>query len=381
MTAEDGTESFFPRRRTEIVEEETAVPPSFEALERTVRDHLAPEVYDHVAGGAGSEDTKLANREAFRRWQIVPRVLRDVSDRDLSVRLFGREIPAPLLLAPIGTQALYHEEGELASATAAAGVGVPFTLSTAASRSIEAVAERVGDAPRLFQLYWPSDWDVTVSLVERAEAAGYDAIVLTVDSPLPKWRVRNLANRYSGWKEIPKANFESDPVVEARTAPPRDRSAESLSKDASLTWEDLAFLREHTSLPVVLKGILHPDDARNAVDHDVDGIVVSTHGGRQIDGSIASLEALPGVVDAVDGEIPVLFDSGVRSGADAFKAIALGATAVFVGRPYIYGLAIAGERGVSEVVQNIAAELESIVALSGHSSIEEIDRSLLVESA
>lgn len=383
MTVEDGRDSFFPRRRTEIVEDgECAVPPTFEALEQTAMDHLDPHVYDHVAGGAGTEDTKRANREAFRRFRIVPRVLRDVTERDLSIRLFGRKLPTPVLLAPIGTQTLYHEEGELASAAAAAALGVPFTLGTAASKSMEKVANVMDDAPRLFQLYWPSDWDITASLVERAEASGYDAIVLTVDSPLPKWRVRNLTNRYDGWKSIPKANLESDPVAADRVESSEDGPGptERLGKDTSITWEDLTFLREHTSLPIVLKGIVHPDDAKLAVRHDVDGVVVSNHGGRQIDGSIASLEALPAVVDAVDGEIPVLFDSGVRNGADAFKAIALGASAVFLGRPYIYGLAVAGERGVSDVVQNVAAELESIVALSGHTSIDEVDRSLLVDS-
>ena len=293
-----------------------------------------------MSGGAGTGDTILANREAFRRWRIVPRVLRDVSRFDVSVHLFGEALPPPLMLAPIGTQSLYHEDGELANAAAAADLGVPLTVSTAASRSIDAIAERIGDAPRLFQLFWPKDWDVTAILLRRAEAAGCCAIVLTVDSPLPKWRVRNLGNRYTGWKSIPNANVESDPAASTRGG--EDDAAESVSKDRSITWEDLAVLREHTSLPVVLKGILNPDDARMAVEHEVDGIVVSNHGCRQIDGSIASLEALPAVVDAVDGGVPVLLDSGVRSGADAFKAIALGASAVFLGRPYIYGLAVAG---------------------------------------
>lgn len=378
MSGDDDGGSFFPRRYREILTgAEPAVPPSFASLERAAREALPPEVFDHVAGGAGTEDTKRANREAFRRWRILPRVLRDVTDRDLSVELFGERLAAPLALAPIGTQVVYHDEGERASASAAASVGVPFTVSTGSSTSIEEVAEVMGDGPRFFQLYWPEDWDVTASLVERAEAAGYSAIVLTVDSPMAKWRVRNLENRYTGTKEVPRAVIESDPVAAGKEGPLGD--VEGLSKDASLTWEDLSFLREHTDLPVVLKGVLHAEDARLAVEHGVDGLVVSTHGGRQIDGSVAALDALPYVVDAVDGRVPVLFDSGVRTGADAFKAVALGASAVLLGRPYIYGLAVAGERGVSEVVQNVAAELESVLALSGHTSVDDIDRSLLVE--
>lgn len=367
---------FLSQRFAELLAgDDPVVPPSFERLERAARDALDPAVFDHVAGGAGTEDTLAANRAAFRRWRIVPRVLRDVSTIDLRVELFDRDLAAPLLLAPVGSQSLYHEAGELATAAAAASVGIPFTVSTASSRTLESVADQMGDGPRLFQLYWPREEAVAASLVERAEAAGYDAIVLTVDSQLAKWRVRNLENRYTGWTEIPKANLESDPVAGGTSGTRRDGG---LLKDRSLTWDDLPVLRDHTSLPILLKGILHPDDARRAVETPVDGVVVSTHGGRQIDGEIGALAALPDVVDAVDGRLPVLFDSGVRTGADVVKALALGADAAFLGRPYIYGLAVGGEAGVAAVVRNVAAELESVLGLAGHASVATLDRSALV---
>ena len=384
----DTPDSFLARRRAALLAGERAVPLDYERLRERAREHLPRGPYAYAAGGAGTEDTMRANREAFRRYRIVTRVLRDVSERDLRVDLFGREVAAPLVLAPIGSQQIYHEEGELATARAAADLDVPMALSTGASRSIEDVAAANGDGMRLFQLYWPADWEVAASLVERAEAAGYDGIVLTVDSQLPKWRRRNLRNAYSTRDDAPKAIFESDPVVrdraEAAGQPLREYidSATGLGKDTSLTWEDLDALRRWTDLPVVLKGILAPEDARRAAEWGAEGVVVSTHGGRQIDGEVGALAQLPAVVEAVEAvgaDTTVLLDSGIRGGADAFKALALGADAVLLGRPYVFGLTIAGQRGVRETVENYLAELESVVGLSGHAAIDEVDRGALVE--
>lgn len=381
MTASN---SFLDRRLRELRESEPSVPLAYDELERTARDHIPGRHHDYVAGAAGTEGTLGENRDAFHRYRVVTRVLRDVSERDLSVRLFGRELPAPLLLAPIGSQSKYDDEGELATARGAAELGVPFVVGTMSSYTLEAVAEEAGRSPCLFQLYWLQDWDVTASLVRRAERADYEAIIVTVDSQLPKWRQRYLRNIHADARNPPKANLLSDPVAEEKYGGADDlaaavRSDSAFDKETSLTWDALDFLGEQTDLPIVLKGILTPEDAREAVDRGVDGIVVSNHGGRQIDGGLAAMDALPDVLAAVDGRIPVLLDSGIRGGSDVFKAVALGADAVLFGRPYIYGLSIAGQRGVYETVGNCLAELDSVLGLSGRPSIDEVDRSALVE--
>lgn len=351
-----------------------------EELRRRAKEVLDPGAYGYIAGGAGSEDTMRVNEEAFRQWRIVPRMLRDVGERSLGTQLFGSELPAPVALAPIGVQSIAHADAEPAVARAAAGSGVPIVLSTASSRTLEEVAEAMGDAPRWFQLYWPSDRDVAASIVGRAEAAGYSALVVTLDTWLLGWRPRDLARAYLPflWAEG-IANYLADPAFRAAlTLPPEEDQAAavghflSIFSDPTVTWDELAFLRETTSLPIVLKGILHPDDARRAMRADVDGIVVSNHGGRQVDGAVAALDALPAVVEAVSGSIPVLFDSGIRSGADAFKALCLGARAVLLGRPYMWGLALSGEEGVRQVVRGFLADLDLTFALSGHPSLEEL---------
>lgn len=378
-------DSFLEHRRAELLAGNATVPIDYDELREEAREHLAEGPYGYVAGGAGSEGTVRANRAAFDRYRIVPKVLQDVSDRDLSVDFFGREAVAPLMLAPVGGQVKYHEEGELATARAAGDVGVPMALSTTASNSIEDVAEANGDGQRFFQLYWPGDWEVAASVVGRAEAAGYDGVVLTVDSQLSKWRRRDLRNAYHGGREAPKAIFESDPVVreraEAAGEPLREFVFESpdLDKDASLTWDDIGALREWTDLPVLLKGILTVEDARKAVEWGAEGIVVSNHGGRQIDGEATTFGQLPAIADAVGGETTVVLDSGVRSGAHVFKALALGADVVQFGRPYVFGLAINGEQGVREVVLNTLAELESVMGLSGRPTVDGIDRGAVVE--
>ncbi len=361
------------------------VPASLALLEQRAKEVLAPEAYDYVAGGAGGEETMRANLEAFTRWRIVPRMLRDVSHRDLSVEFLGLELPAPVLLAPVGVQSIIHSEAEIAVARAAASLGVPFVLSTAASRTIEQVAEAMGAAPRWFQLYWSKEPDLTASMVSRAERAGYSAIVVTLDTQLLAWRERDLQRAYLPFlRGEGLANYFSDPAFQKKLARPAEedpasaiRYWASIYSNTSLTWDDVGFLRKHTPLPILLKGILHPDDARRAVESGADGLIVSNHGGRQVDGAIAALDALPGVVEEVKGRVPVLFDSGIRRGSDALKAIALGARAVLLGRPYLWGLAIAGEQGVREVVLNFLADFDLTFALSGYSSCRELNASAL----
>ena len=366
--------------------EPPTLPMAWEELEERARESLDDRAIAYVFGGAGSEDTMRANLEAFRRWRIVPRVLRqDLSMRDLSVELLGTRMPAPVMLAPIGVQTLLHEEGELASARAAAAVGLPLITSTASATALEEIAEANGEGPRWYQLYWPNDDEIAASIVRRAEASGYSAIVLTVDNYLPGWKPRDLQQAYLPFLEgIGIAQYLSDPVfLEGLEQTPEEDMGAAVGHflgvfaNPALTWERLDWLRGTTSLPIVLKGILHPDDAREARERGVDGIVVSNHGGRQIDGAIASLDALPPIVDAVGGEMAVLLDSGIRSGADVFKALALGADAVLVGRPYLWGLALDGQTGVETVLRSLLAEVDLTMALSGFTRTAEIDTGVL----
>ena len=381
---------------------------------------MSTEAFVYVAGGAGAERTMTANREAFERWRIVPRVLRDVSQRDSSIALFGRTLPSPMLLAPIGVLEMAHRDADLVVARAAAAEGVPMIFSSQASVPMEECAAAMGDAPRWFQLYWSRSDDLVRSFVRRAEGCGCEAIVLTLDTTLLGWRPRDLDLGYLPFlhgKGI--AQYTSDPVFRASLGEPSGgeapktrlttsslrafasmvhrypgRLAQKLRSGEpraavqrfvatysrpSLTWENLSFLRELTHLPILLKGVLHPDDAREAIARGMDGIIVSNHGGRQVDGAIASLDALPPVVDAVQGRLPVLLDSGIRTGADVFKALALGATAVCLGRPWVYGLALGGEAGVREVIRNFSAELDLTMGLAGCSSIAGITRAALQE--
>ena len=351
------------------------------AWERAFAEQVTPEAHGYVAGAAGAEDTLRENLEAFRRWRIVPRMLRDISARDMRCELFGTELHSPLLLAPVGVQAIVHPDGELASARAAASLGVPMVHSTAASHSIEDVAAALGDTPRWFQLYWPNDPELAASFVHRAEAAGYSAIVLTLDTFMLAWRPRDLSTAYLPFlKGIGIANYVSDPVFRAALdRPPEEDMAAAIGRwamifsDPTVTWDRLSFLREHTGLPILLKGVLHAQDARKALEHGVDGLIVSNHGGRQVDGAIGALDALPDVVAAVPDDYPVLFDSGIRTGADVVKALALGARAALVGRPYIWGLGVAGEEGVRQVLRSLLAEVDLTMGLSGLTALDQVD--------
>ncbi len=361
-------------------------PMAWDALEAEATARMAPGPRGYVNGGAGTEDTMRANLDAFKARRIVPRMLRDVETRSLERTVLGTTMPAPLLVAPIGVQSIVHPDGELAVARAAATAGIPMIASTASSFTMEAIAEASGEgSPRWYQLYWPRGRELARSLVERAEAAGFTTIVVTLDTGLLAWRPRDLQQAYLPFLEsVGIANYLSDPVFRStlEKTPEEDPMAAvgqfvGVFSNPAVTWADLAFLRECTSLPIVLKGILHADDAREAATRGVDGIIVSNHGGRQVDGAIGALDALPGVVDAVGGEVQVLFDSGIRSGADAFKALALGARAVCVGRPAMWGLAVGGEAGVKTVLDCLLAELDLTLALSGLSHVDQIDRSAL----
>jgi L-lactate dehydrogenase (cytochrome) len=354
-------------------------------LEAAARGQLSAEAFGYVAGGASSEATVRANREAFSRWQIVPRMLRNVSVRDLGTSLLGTSMGAPIMLGPVGVQSIVHPEAELAVGRAAAAIGLPSILSTAASHTIEQVAEAMGEASRWYQLYWPKDRELAASFVQRAASAGYGAIVLTLDTWMLGWRPRDLQSAYLPFlKGEGVANYLSDPVFRAalERTPEEDPGAAIghwayQFSNPTISWQDLAWLREQTKLPIVLKGILHEDDARHALDAGVDGLVVSNHGGRQVDGAIASLDALPAVREAVGEHFPVLFDSGIRTGADVLKALALGADAVCIGRPYVWGLALEGQAGVEHVLRCLLADFDLTLALSGYTAIAQLDRSAL----
>ena len=350
-------------------------------LEEAARGTLEPGPFGYVAGGAGSGATVRANREAFDRWRIVPRMLTDATNRDLSTTVLGTDMPAPVMLAPVGVQSIVHPDGELATARAAAELGVPMILSTASSHTIEDVAESNGDGPRWYQLYWPNDNDVTISILSRAKAAGFTTLVLTLDTWTLAWRTADLDQAYLPFiRGIGTAIPFSDPAFRAglEKSPEEDPQTAILKWIPTFTgtdkrWDQLPFLREHWDGPIVLKGIQHVDDARRASDAGMDGIVVSNHGGRQVDGAVASLDVLPEIAAAVGDRLAVLFDSGVRTGADVVKALALGAQAVLIGRSYAYGLALGGEAGVRHVVRSLLADLDLTLGLSGHRTPGELN--------
>jgi L-lactate dehydrogenase (cytochrome) len=360
--------------------ETPSIPVSVAELERRAAEAMDERAANYVFAGAGSEGTIDANREAFERRRIVPRMLRDVAERDLSTTVLGTTMPAPLMLAPIGVQKVVHEDGELATARAAASLGLPMIASTASAFTLEEIAEAGGEAPRWFQLYWSNDRALATSLVNRAEAAGYTAIVLTVDTFVPGWKPRDLQQAWLPFLNgVGVANYFQDPVFRAalEKTPEEDVGAATghflgIQANPSLTWDDLAWLREQTELPIVLKGIQHPDDAREAVNRGIDGIVVSNHGGRQVDGALGSLDALPAIAEATGNDLTILFDSGIRSGADAIKALALGADAVCLGRPYIWGLALEGQQGVEAVLKMVLAELDLSLALCGYTRPDQL---------
>ncbi|MER6399434.1 alpha-hydroxy-acid oxidizing protein [Kitasatospora sp. NPDC001603] len=356
------------------------LPMAFAELAARAEAALPPTLLSYVAGGAGDERTQRANAAAFDRWGLVPRMMVGAARRDLSVDLLGTRWPAPLFLAPIGVIGLCAQDGhgDLATARAAARTGVPMVASTLSVDPLEQVAAQLGDTPGLFQLYTPTDRALAESLVRRAEEAGYRGIVVTLDTWVTGWRPRDLATgNFPQLRGHCLANYTSDPVFRARLAkaPEEDPGAAVLEWAGvfgnPLTWADLPWLRSLTELPLILKGLCHPEDVRRARDGGVDGVYCSNHGGRQANGGLPALDALPGVVEAADG-LPVLFDSGVRSGADVVKALALGATAVGIGRPYAYGLALGGEDGVVHVLRSLLAEADLIMAVDGYPTLADL---------
>lgn len=364
---------------------DSGFPTSFEEWEASAKEKMAPAEYGHIRSGAGGEETLRKNRAAFSNWSIVPRVLNDVSAADTSIELFGRRYAHPFLLAPIGMQRLADPEGDLASARAAAAHNVPFITSTVASFSLEQVAEASGSNPRWYQLYWSNDSSISLSMIGRAERAGYEAIVVTVDTVMLGWREEDLRNRFSPLRSgVGKANYVNDPVFMASL--PDDSDASVIGgilqnvHHPSFNWKHIEEIKRATKLPVLLKGILHPDDALLAMEAGIDGIIVSNHGGRQLDGIISSFEALPAIAEAVQKRIPVLLDSGIRRGSDAVKAILQGADAVLLGRPYIYGLAVGGQEGVEKVIEQFSEETRVTLALAGIPAISAAPAARLVRT-
>lgn len=368
--------------KVEVNEHIESVPIRFTDLEYQAKQLLEEKIFVYAESGAGNEETLHDNRKAFSRWKIVPRFLKDVSEISLDTIISGQAISAPIFLAPVGMQGIVHPDGELASAKAAASQGLPFVASTVSSYSLEDIANANGDGKRWFQLYFPNDLKLATSFVKRAEAAGYGAIVITVDTPLVGNRERDRSNDYSPLVHgHGVANYAADPVfqqyMQAKQNPDIVEEMLPYFYRSALKWEDIAHIRKVVDLPIYLKGILHPDDAEQAVNHGIDGIIVSNHGGRQLDGCIATLDALPLIKERVKDTLPILLDSGVRSGPDIVKALALGADAVLLGRPYLYGLTIAGASGVEQVLQNIIHDLKTTLALSGITSIQEINSTLV----
>ncbi|CAM5638702.1 lactate 2-monooxygenase [Streptomyces tanashiensis] len=363
-----------------------ALPMTYAELEAKAQGALPPSVLSYVAGGAGDEFTQRANVRAFERWGLYPRMMVGAARRDMTVDLFGHTLPSPLFMAPVGVIGLCAQDGhgDLATARAAARTGVPMVASTLTVDPLEQVAAAYGDTPGFFQLYTPTDRDLAASLVHRAETAGFKGIVVTLDTWVTGWRPRDLAaGNFPQLRGHCLANYFTDPVFRARLArsPEEDPGAAVLEWVGifgnPLTWDDLPWLRSLTDLPIILKGLCHPEDVRRARDGGVDGIYCSNHGGRQANGGLPALDALPAVVEAADG-LPVLFDSGVRSGADVIKALALGATAVGVGRPYAYGLALGGTDGVVHVLRSLLAEADLIMAVDGYPALSDLTPEALV---
>ena len=347
----------------------------YEAKAKTLLPRMS---FDYIAGGSGDEVTLRANREAFARWRIVPRMLLGIQQPDLHVSVLGTRIELPVLLAPVGFHRLAHDHGEKASAAAAGAAGTIFIASTGSTCRLEEVAPLAG--PWWFQLYVFRDRELTRHLVQRAEHAGAQALVITVDTPVGGGREADERNRFALPDGVVWANFLDTDYAAMSTAPQGSSLTSYIagSFEPALRWVDLDWIASITSLPMILKGILHPEDACLAVEHGARAVVVSNHGGRQLDGAVASLDALPAIAEAVGGRLEILLDGGVRRGSDVIKAIALGARAVLIGRPYIWGLAVDGEAGVVRVLNLLAAEISRDLILCGRASVGELDASLVV---
>ncbi len=357
-----------------------SLPVDFASLQARASAAMTPSVLSYVQGGCGDEFTQRRNADAFNDWGMVPRMMVGCAERDLSIELFDHRLPSPIFMAPIGVIGICAADGhgDLAAARAAQAAGVPLMASTLSNDPLESVADALGDGHGFFQLYTPKDKALAESLIHRAEAAGYKGIVVTLDTWVTGWRPRdlNMAN-FPQLRGHVLANYFSDPVFRAMLAKtPEADPAAAIGQWAAvfgrpLAWSDLPWLRSITKLPLILKGICHPDDARRAIEGGADAVYVSNHGGRQANGGIAAIDLLPDVVAAC-GDTPVLFDSGVRSGSDVVKAIALGARAVGVGRPYAYGLALGGTEGIVHVLRCILAEADLMMAVNGYPTLADV---------
>ncbi|MGC1305002.1 MAG: alpha-hydroxy-acid oxidizing protein [Caulobacteraceae bacterium] len=356
------------------------LPVDYAGLVRRAEAAMPPQVLAYVQGGCGDERTQDENAAAFHHWGMVPRMMVDCSQRDLSIELFGLRLPSPVFMAPIGVNGICTQDGhgDIAAATASALTGVPFCASTLSNDPMEVVAKALSPSPGFFQLYTPRNRELAQSLVSRAEAAGYKALIVTLDTWITGWRPRDLnTSNFPQLRGAVLANYFSDPVFcSLLTKAPEEDLPAAIAAWANvfgqtLTWDDVTWLRSLSSMPLVLKGICHPDDARRAVESGVDAIYCSNHGGRQANGGVAAIDMLPEVVRAA-GSTPVLFDSGVRSGSDVVKAIALGAAAVGVGRPYVYGLALGGAEGAAHVLRCILAEADLLMAVNGYPTLKHV---------
>ena len=349
------------------------LPIGYAATEALAERVMDPKILGYVAGGAGNEHTQRANVSAFDRLGIMPRMLVGAAQRNLGTELFGHRLPTPLFFAPVGVLGAVAQDGDLATAASSAELDIPMVASTLSAAPLEQVRAAAGDTPGFFQLYPPADRDLAESLVHRAEAAGYQGIVITLDTWVNGWRPRDLSAAY-----LPMlsgqclANYLTDDrfrklLAEQGSTDPAAAVMlwASLFGNPTMTWEDVAWFRSLTDLPILLKGICSPEDTRRALDGGIDGIYCSNHGGRQANGGIPAIDCLPGVIEAADGA-PVLFDSGVRSGVDALRALALGATAVGIGRPYVYGLAVGGQQGITHVMRSLLAEADLTMAVNGY---------------
>lgn len=355
-------------------------PVDFATLEKRAENALSPSILNYIQGGCGDEHTQRSNADAFHHWGMVPRMLVDCATRDLSIDLFGLKLPSPVFMAPIGVngEMTQDQRGDIAAAQASAATGVPFCASTLSNSPLEEVAKAAGATPGFFQLYTPKNPELAESLIRRAEAAGYKALVITLDTWVTGWRPRDLnSSNFPQLRGKVLENYFSDPVFRSMLArPPEEDLAAAVQAWAAtfgkvLTWDDIDWFKSVTRLPIVLKGICHPDDARRAADHGVDAIYCSNHGGRQANGGIAAIDMLGDVVKAA-GSVPTLFDSGVRSGSDVVKALALGAKAVGIGRPYAYGLAIGGANGAAHVLRSILAEADLLMAVNGYPTLRAV---------
>ncbi|MEK4245517.1 alpha-hydroxy-acid oxidizing protein [Psychrobacillus sp. FSL K6-2684] len=366
------------------IDNHTKYPIDFKELEQEAREALEPGPFGYIRSSAGGEETYNKNISSFSKYSIVPRFLTDVSSLNTEVTILGHTYPHPLFIAPVGVNKIAHEDGEIAVAKAAAKFNFPYIQSTVSSYSIEEIAAATPGSSKWFQLYWSSNKEIAFSMARRAEAAGYEAIVLTVDTVMLGWREEDIRNQFSPLKRgYGQGNYATDSVFMADlTEQSQEAIVDSILENIyhpTLNWNDITELRNHTSLPILIKGILHPDDAKLAIEKGIDGIIVSNHGGRQLDGVIASIDALSGIVEAVNGSIPVLFDSGVRRGSDAVKALALGATAVCIGRPFVWGLAAGGQKGVERVLENFLQETKVSISLAGVRNMEELRNMLVIK--